>query len=29
VVDLTSRELLATVDVGDAPAALALTGARP
>jgi YVTN family beta-propeller protein len=29
VVDLTTRETLATIDVGDAPAALALTGARP
>lgn len=29
VVDLTTRALLATLDVGDAPAALALTGARP
>ncbi len=29
VVDLTTRETLAVIDVGDAPAALALTRARP
>ena len=29
VLDLTTRETLAVIDVGDAPAAIALTGARP